>query len=72
VKAASRTQRAKRATSGLIPGISLITMTADPRPATYTRLATPSNAISRRPKSSSGSSSFMLRAGMVAPSESGL
>ena len=38
---ASRTQRAKRATCGLMPGISLMTITAGPEPATYTRLVTP-------------------------------
>jgi hypothetical protein len=69
---ASRTQRAKRATSGLIPGISLMTMTAGPLPATCTRLATPSNVISRGVKSSSGSSCFMLRAAWLHPSRSRL
>ena len=33
-KPASRTQRAKRATWGLMPGISVITITAGPLPAT--------------------------------------
>ena len=34
VKPASRTQRANRATWGLMPGISVITITAGPLPAT--------------------------------------
>jgi hypothetical protein len=45
--------------TGLISGTG--TTTRVPEPATYTRLATPSSVISRRAKSSSGSSSFMLR-----------
>src|SRR5690242_16626756 len=41
-----------------------MTMTAGPEPVTYTRLATPSSVISRRAKSSSGSSSLMRRGDM--------
>ena len=61
VKPASRTQRAKRATCGLMPGISAITITAGPLPATWTRLMTPLSVMSRCEKSSKGSSAFMLR-----------
>ena len=44
---ASRTQRLKRATCGLMPGISVITITAGPLPATCTSLVTPSSVIER-------------------------
>ena len=39
---ASRTQRLKRATCGLMPGISVMTITAGPAPATCTTFVTPS------------------------------
>jgi len=55
-----------------MPGISLITITAGPAPATYTRLPMPSNDIARRAKSSSGSSSVRLRAGMMLSPDIGL
>ena len=42
-KPASRTQRAKRATCGLIPGISASTITAGPAPATRTVRVSPSS-----------------------------
>jgi hypothetical protein len=42
VKPASRTQRAKRARCGLMPGISGITITAGPLPATWTIFERPS------------------------------
>jgi hypothetical protein len=67
VNPASRTQRLKRATCGLIPGISVMTITAGPAPATWTIFVTPSRVTSRCWKSSSGSSSFMLRFGTVEP-----
>jgi hypothetical protein len=60
VKPASRTQRPKRATCGLIPGISVITITAGPLPDTNT-FAMPFNVISRAAKSSSASSLFTDR-----------
>src|SRR3954462_9533849 len=47
-----------------MPGISVITMTAGPDPATWTRLLASFKLMSRATKSSSGSSTFMLRAGM--------
>ena len=47
-----------------MPGISVITMTAGLAPATCTALVTPSRAISRRVKSSSGSSCLMDRFGI--------
>ena len=53
---ASITHRAKRATCGLMPGISVITITAGPVPAISTFLVTPSNVMSRVMKSSSLSS----------------
>ncbi|GGV13262.1 hypothetical protein GCM10010260_60330 [Streptomyces filipinensis] len=59
VKPASRTQRASRRTSGLMPGISGSTTTAGPVPATYTVFATPSTVTLRRVKSVIGSLSFM-------------
>ena len=51
-----------------MPGISVITITAGPVPATYTIFVTPSRVIARRSKSSSGSSSFMLRFTVVSSS----
>jgi hypothetical protein len=39
-----------------MPGISLITITAGPRPAMSTFFVTPSSVIARRSKSSRGSS----------------
>src|SRR5262245_30967494 len=48
-----------------MPGISAMTITAGPEPSTYTRLATPASVISRRLKSSSGSSSVTLRPDMA-------
>jgi hypothetical protein len=44
-----------------MPGISVITITAGPLPATWTVFVTPSKVTMRGSKSSSGSSSFMLR-----------
>jgi len=68
VNPASRTQRLKRATCGLMPGISVMTITAGPAPATCTTFVMPSSVISRGTKSSSGSSSFMDRVGIaIAP-----
>jgi len=40
-----------------MPGISAMTMTAGPVPATYTRFVSPRNASSRRSKSSIASRS---------------
>src|SRR4029453_1724648 len=57
VNPASRTKRAKRATCGVIPGISVITITAGPRPATNTSLVWPWSVIWRRSKSESASGS---------------
>ena len=51
MKPASRTHRASRSTSGLMPGISGIRTTAGPAPATYTVFTTPSTSTSRREKS---------------------
>ena len=67
VNPASRTQRLKRATCGLMPGISVMTITAGPDPATYTFLVTPSSVISRAVKPSSLSSSFMFRLDIHTP-----
>src|SRR5262245_11578624 len=61
VKPASRTHRLKRATCGLMPGISAMTTTAGPEPATCTILVTSPSVISRRAKSSRGSSLLRLR-----------
>ena len=58
VKPASLTQRLKRATCGLMPGISVITITAGPLPDTCTTFVTPSRVTARGSKSSSGSSPF--------------
>src|SRR5260221_10958652 len=55
LKPASRTHRAKRATCGVMPGISVMTMTAGPSPATKTRFARSRSVTSRASKSSSGS-----------------
>src|SRR5258708_2494112 len=53
-----------------MPGISAITITPGPEPATYTRLALPSSVISRRATSSSGSSSFRVRTAIAVVLES--
>jgi hypothetical protein len=66
----TRTQRAKRATCGLLPGISVMTITVGPVPAGYAFFATPSNIVCLKAKSSSGSSSGMPRTG-TAPVLSG-
>ena len=57
---ASRTIRAKRATWAEIPGISAITITAGPLPATYTRLVRPSSVMLRFSKSASSSRSVIF------------
>src|SRR5262245_5870056 len=53
---ASRTRRPKSATSGVIPGISWITITAGPDPARYTDRVVPAcvNVISVKPSRASG------------------
>src|SRR5438552_16381675 len=48
-----------------MPGISVITITAGPWPATWTRFVTSLRVMSRRAKSSSASSTFMPRAVMA-------
>jgi hypothetical protein len=48
-----------------MPGISVITITPGPAPATSTALVTPSSVISRRWKSPSGSSCFIDRFGIA-------
>src|ERR1700754_2207046 len=65
VKPASRTQRAKRATCGLMPGTSGITITAGPVPDTWTILVVSFSVILRGWKSSSGSysSRFLVAMG---------
>jgi hypothetical protein len=65
VKPASRTQRAKRATCGLMPGISVMTITPGPAPVTCTAFVAPSSVTVRRSKSSSGSSSSVMDVGMA-------
>jgi hypothetical protein len=61
VKPASRTQRAKRARCGLMPGVSGIPITAGPRPPTCTVRDMASMSIRRGVKSSNGSGSVSLR-----------
>ena len=55
VNPASTTDRVNRATFGVMPGISCMTITAGPSPFRYTSWVTPSKVKGETTKSSSGS-----------------